>query len=133
MGANAGTCILLDQSLQDYRDVVGAYQLPTLLAWGRDEKLIPVASGECLAERVPGELVVFERSGHCPMWRSPTASTRSSATGSQSSDATSGAPRRMPRTPTTGQRAKNAWMRNPNTTAAPIGRSAPPGCSSMPW
>jgi len=71
VGANAGTCILLDQSLQDYRDVVGGYQLPTLLAWGRDEKLIPVASGEWLAERIPGELVIFERSGHCPMWEEP--------------------------------------------------------------
>ena len=29
-------CILLDQSLQDYRDLVGTHRLPTLLAWGRD-------------------------------------------------------------------------------------------------
>jgi len=71
IGANAGTCILLDQSLQDYRDVIGSYELPTLLTWGRDEKLVPVASGEWLAERIPGELVVFERSGHCPMWEEP--------------------------------------------------------------
>jgi non-heme chloroperoxidase len=71
IGANAGTCILLDQSLQDYRDVIGSYALPTLLSWGRDEKLLPVASGEWLAERIPGELVVFERSGHCPMWEEP--------------------------------------------------------------
>ena len=27
IGANAGTCILLDQSLQDYRDVIGSYGL----------------------------------------------------------------------------------------------------------
>jgi pimeloyl-ACP methyl ester carboxylesterase len=71
IGANAGTCILLDQSLQDYRDVIGSYGLPTLLTWGRDEKLVPVASGEWLAEPIPGELVVFERSGHCPMWEEP--------------------------------------------------------------
>jgi non-heme chloroperoxidase len=71
IGANAGTCILLDQSLQDYRDVIGSYRLPTLLTWGRDEKLVPVASGEWLAERIPGELVLFERSGHCPMWEEP--------------------------------------------------------------
>lgn len=71
IGVNAGTCILLDQSLQDYRDVIGSYSLPTLLTWGRDEKLVPVASGEWLAERIPGELVLFERSGHCPMWEEP--------------------------------------------------------------
>ena len=71
VGANAGTCILLDQSLQDYRDVLGGYPRPTLLAWGRDEKLIPVASGEWLSEWIPGELVLFERPGHCPMWEEP--------------------------------------------------------------
>jgi pimeloyl-ACP methyl ester carboxylesterase len=71
IGANAGTCILLDQSLVDYRDLIGSYELPTLLTWGRDEKLVPVASGEWLAERIPGELVLFERSGHCPMWEEP--------------------------------------------------------------
>jgi pimeloyl-ACP methyl ester carboxylesterase len=71
LGANAGTCILLDQSMQDYRDVVGSHSLPTLLAWGRDEKLIPVAGGEWLAAHQPAELVVFERSGHCPMWEEP--------------------------------------------------------------
>ena len=36
VGANAGTCILLDQSLQDYRDVVGTHSLPTLLIRGRE-------------------------------------------------------------------------------------------------
>jgi pimeloyl-ACP methyl ester carboxylesterase len=24
-----------------------------------------------VAERIPGELVLFERSGHCPMWEEP--------------------------------------------------------------
>ncbi|MGH3141452.1 MAG: alpha/beta fold hydrolase, partial [Gaiellales bacterium] len=71
VGPNAGTCILLDQSLQDYRDLVGTHRLPTLLAWGRDEKMIRVASGEWLAERIPADLVIFERSGHCPMWEEP--------------------------------------------------------------
>jgi pimeloyl-ACP methyl ester carboxylesterase len=71
IGANAGTCILLNQSLQDYRDVVGSHSLPTLLCWGRDEKLIPVAGGEWLAEHQPADLVLFERSGHCPMWEEP--------------------------------------------------------------
>ena len=33
--------------------------------------MIRVASGEWLAERIPGELVIFEQSGHCPMWEEP--------------------------------------------------------------
>ena len=71
VGANAGTCILLDQSLQDYRDVVGTHSLPTLLVWGRDEKLASVACGTWLAEHNPAELLMFEHSGHCPMWEEP--------------------------------------------------------------
>ena len=70
-GANAGSCIILDQSLQDYRDVIGTYSVPTLLTFGRDEKLITLANGEWLAKHTPGELVVFERSGHCPRWEEP--------------------------------------------------------------
>jgi non-heme chloroperoxidase len=72
VGANAGTCILLDQSLQDYREQVAGFDLPTLLAWGADEKLIPAANGPWLAAQEPAaELVVFEQSGHCPMWEEP--------------------------------------------------------------
>jgi non-heme chloroperoxidase len=33
--------------------------------------MVRVASGEWLAERIPGELVIFERSGDCPMWEEP--------------------------------------------------------------
>jgi pimeloyl-ACP methyl ester carboxylesterase len=68
VGPNAGTCTILNQSVQDYRDVVGSHDLPTLLTWGRDEKLISVANGEWVAERQQAPLVLFERSGHCPMW-----------------------------------------------------------------
>lgn len=86
IGANAGTCILLDQSLQDYRELVAGYELPTLLVWGVDEKVVSAAGGPWLEAAQPhADLVVFEQSGHCPMWRSPSASTRSSATGSRRS------------------------------------------------
>ena len=71
LGANAATCILLDQSLRDFREVVGSYALPTLCSWGRDEKLVPVAAGEWLAEHTPADLHIFEHSGHCPMWEEP--------------------------------------------------------------
>jgi pimeloyl-ACP methyl ester carboxylesterase len=71
LGPNAATCILLDQSLRDFRPVVGSYALPTLCSWGRDEKLVPIAAGEWLAAHQPADLHVFERSGHCPMWEEP--------------------------------------------------------------
>ena len=72
IGANCGTLCILDQSVQDYRDVIGTYELPTLMTWGRDEKLISVAVGEWIAEQQKGaEVVMFEESGHCPMWEEP--------------------------------------------------------------
>jgi pimeloyl-ACP methyl ester carboxylesterase len=72
VGANAGTCILLDQCLVDYRDFVGTYDLPTLVCFGRDEKLIKFGNAAWIAEQQPGaEVAVFESSGHCPMWEEP--------------------------------------------------------------
>jgi non-heme chloroperoxidase len=66
------TAILLSQTLPDARAVLRDLALPTLLVWGRDEKLMPVAAGEWIRDHVPGsELVVFERSGHCPMLEEP--------------------------------------------------------------
>jgi pimeloyl-ACP methyl ester carboxylesterase len=72
VGANAGTCILLDQCLQDYRDQLASYDVPTLLVWGEDEKVVAAANGPWLQTTQPAaELVVFEESGHCPMWEEP--------------------------------------------------------------
>ena len=50
------------------RTALDGLKLPTLLAWGADEKLIAVANGEWIRDHVPGsELVMFAKSGHCPM------------------------------------------------------------------
>ena len=59
--------ILFDQTTRDYRDMLGDIDVPTLLCFGADEKLVPVAAGEHLRSAIPkSELVVFEQSGHCP-------------------------------------------------------------------
>ena len=61
------SAIIFDQTVQDYRPVVPKVSVPSLLCFGRDEKLIPIAGGEYLAEHMPeARLVVFEESGHCP-------------------------------------------------------------------
>jgi len=40
-------------------------QCPTLIFWGRQDKLIPLAHGEYYAQRIPGaKLQVFDRCGH---------------------------------------------------------------------
>jgi non-heme chloroperoxidase len=66
------TAILLSQTLPDARPVLDGLELPTLLTWGRDEKLVSVAAGEWIRDAVPGAaLELFEHSGHCPMLEEP--------------------------------------------------------------
>jgi non-heme chloroperoxidase len=59
--------ILFDQTVQDYRTLIPNINVPTLLCFGGDEKLYPVAAGEYLCQSLPdARLVVFHDSGHCP-------------------------------------------------------------------
>jgi 2-hydroxy-6-oxonona-2,4-dienedioate hydrolase len=45
---------------------------PTLVVWGRQDTLIPVASGEKLRDGITGaKLVVFEQCGHVPQMEKP--------------------------------------------------------------
>ncbi len=66
------SAILIDQTLVDYREILPNLTVPTLVCYGRDEKLLPVAAGEDLVQRIPtAELVVFENSSHCPFLEEP--------------------------------------------------------------
>ncbi|MFD0771905.1 alpha/beta fold hydrolase [Bacillus sp. CGMCC 1.60114] len=61
------SAVLFDQSVVDYRDYLGQITTPTLLCFGREEKLIPVAAGEHLHKHIKNsQLIVFEESCHCP-------------------------------------------------------------------
>ncbi|MFE0507849.1 alpha/beta fold hydrolase [Peribacillus butanolivorans] len=67
MPASIASAILFDQSIVDYRDFLPEITVPTLLCFGRHEKVIPVAAGVHLEENIPNsELVIFEDSCHCP-------------------------------------------------------------------
>jgi pimeloyl-ACP methyl ester carboxylesterase len=66
------TAIIFDQTVQDYRDVLPLVAVPALVCTGRDEKLVPVAAEEWVAEQMPdARIVVFEESGHCPFIEEP--------------------------------------------------------------
>jgi len=66
------SAILFDQTLQDYRPMLSSFTLPTLLCFGSDEKIVPVAAGEHLRQNLPdAKLIVFEQSGHCPFLEEP--------------------------------------------------------------
>jgi pimeloyl-ACP methyl ester carboxylesterase len=69
VGANVGCVILADQTLRDYRGLLDGLATPHLLVWGADEKVVKLASGDWLHDKlVNSELHVFDDSGHCPMW-----------------------------------------------------------------
>ncbi|MGG1574841.1 alpha/beta fold hydrolase [Fictibacillus sp. NRS-1165] len=67
MPESIASAILFDQSIVDYRDFLSKIKKPTLLCFGREETLIPVAAGEHLHENIPNsQLEIFEQSCHCP-------------------------------------------------------------------
>lgn len=70
--AGVASSILLDQTLRDYREKLGAVSVPSLVVYGADEKLFKIAAGEFLVERMPdARLVVLEESCHCPFLEEP--------------------------------------------------------------
>ena len=63
----AAASILFDQTLRDYRSTLPTFTTRTLVCFGRDEKIMPVALGRHLADTMPNaSLEIFENSGHCP-------------------------------------------------------------------
>ncbi|MCA0992718.1 alpha/beta fold hydrolase [Pseudalkalibacillus hwajinpoensis] len=67
MPASIASAILFDQSIIDCRPYLNQITKPTLLCFGKEEKLIPVAAGEHLEREIPNaKLVLFEDSCHCP-------------------------------------------------------------------
>ncbi|MBD0384381.1 alpha/beta fold hydrolase [Paenibacillus sedimenti] len=64
--------ILFGQTVVDYRPMLSTIDVPTLLCFGRDEKLIPVAAATHLEQNIPDtQLVMFENSSHCPFLEEP--------------------------------------------------------------
>ncbi len=52
--------------------------MPTLLIWGREDRIIPLAYGKALAKALPqGELVVFDDVGHLPHIEAPHLTNQS--------------------------------------------------------
>lgn len=47
----------------------------TLILWGREDKLVPVAAGEVFRDKIPGaQLVVYDKVGHIPQEEVPAKS-----------------------------------------------------------
>lgn len=53
--------------LDDIRKGLGTISAPTLIVWGRQDRILPVSQGVDAAGRIPGaRLHIFERCGHMP-------------------------------------------------------------------
>ncbi len=61
------SAIFFDQSVRDYRDVLGDIDVPTLVCVGEDDTLLDPAGVEYVAEQTPNaDIERFEESSHCP-------------------------------------------------------------------
>jgi pimeloyl-ACP methyl ester carboxylesterase len=59
------------------RDHVGAIKTPTLILWGKDDPIIPVAAAHAWAKAIPGsKLIVYPDTGHLPMEEDAPESAR---------------------------------------------------------
>jgi non-heme chloroperoxidase len=64
--------ILVNQTLRDDREFIATLQLPTLVLFGRDDKVTSPEAGTYIAGQIPGaQLHIFERSSHCPFYEEP--------------------------------------------------------------
>jgi pimeloyl-ACP methyl ester carboxylesterase len=67
----------LDILRDDVSEAIAHIRTPTLLIWGRNDKLVPVAVGETVQRLIPGSrLAVLPRAGHVPMWDRPAEFNR---------------------------------------------------------
>lgn len=65
--AAVASTILVNQTFQDYRPFFAEVHIPTLVLFGRDNKLTPPEAGEYIASQIEGaKFQVFEHSSHVP-------------------------------------------------------------------
>lgn len=56
----------------DIRERLGGIEIPTLIVWGFDDRVIPVRAALSYHRRIPGSrLEIFERTGHVPQLERP--------------------------------------------------------------
>ncbi len=58
--------------MRDMRELMHAIRVPTLLVWGENDPLVPLAYGEAMQQEIEGSrLVVIPNAAHVPMWERP--------------------------------------------------------------
>lgn len=65
------------EEVRQYADTLGTLAKPTLIVWGEQDEVFPVAVGKKLQTLIRGsELLVVKGSGHMPMWEQPDETNR---------------------------------------------------------
>jgi non-heme chloroperoxidase len=72
--AAVASTILVNQTFQDYRPFFAEVRIPTLVLFGRDNKMTPPEAGEYIASQIAGaKLQIFEHSSHVPFYEEADA------------------------------------------------------------
>lgn len=70
--ASITSAILFDMAVQDYRSQLRKFDVPTLLCYGKNDQMTPLAAGQYLASNLPNaQLKIFDNSGHSPFLEEP--------------------------------------------------------------
>jgi pimeloyl-ACP methyl ester carboxylesterase len=76
-GTRRAALLAIRSNPRRYLGLEEQIRVPTLIVWGRKDRLIPVAQGERLAARIAGShLVVLSDAGHLPQREQPEAFSR---------------------------------------------------------
>ena len=72
MSAQRNLIWMLTARRAEVERVAASLRVPTLLVWGSEDRLVPLATGEDWVGRIPGaELIVLEGAGHNPQLEMP--------------------------------------------------------------
>ena len=79
-GTRRAALLAIRSNPRRYLGIEDRIRVPTLIVWGRKDRLIPVEEGKRLAARIPGSrLVVLSDAGHLPQREQPEAFSRAVA------------------------------------------------------
>jgi len=79
-GTRRSALAAIRSNVRGYEGLWQKFQVPTLVIWGLEDRLLPVADGHRLANSIPGaKLVVLSGAGHLPQEEQPEAFSRATA------------------------------------------------------
>jgi len=72
LAGNPSTIAAYSMIMEDYSSVLSSMKVPTLVMWGKEDKVIPLRTGKVLATNLQNSgLIVLNNTGHIPMTDKP--------------------------------------------------------------